>query len=83
MTTIQTKAEANALGADSYNITPGYARPPYSVENFPIGACVCNADGFNCFQAVHAPGAKFTSPEIAQRLTEQWNRAELDIGGAK
>lgn len=55
-------------------ITKGFAAPPYHVEHFPIGSCVCNAGGFNCLSFPDRPGAKFTTPENAERIAAEWNK---------
>ena len=57
-------------------ITKGYANPPYHVEHFPIGSCVCNSTGFNCLSFTDKPGAKFTSAELAESICEEWNKEQ-------
>lgn len=61
---------------DTSNVipTPGFERPPYHVEHFPIGACVCNRDGFNCLHFLDKPGAKFTRADMAEQICAEWNR---------
>ena len=54
-------------------ITGGFDKPPYHVESFPIGSCVCNVDGFNVLSFHSKPGAKFTTPEAAQAICNEWN----------
>lgn len=64
---------------DDARITPGFAVPPYSVETYPIGACIVNSQGMNVLRFKSKPGAKFTSPEAAELICAQWNDA-ADIG---
>ena len=54
-------------------ITPGFEKPPYRVETFPIGSCVLNADGVNVLSFTCSPGAKFTTAERAQAICDNWN----------
>lgn len=54
--------------------TPLFGSPPYHVEHFHIGSCVCRADGFNCLSFKSKPGAKFTAPDVAQAICDDWNR---------
>lgn len=61
-----------AIAADA-RVTPGFERPPYRVEEFPIGCCVCNADGFNCLQFASRQGAKFGPREAVERICAAWN----------
>lgn len=53
--------------------TPGFALPPYHVESFPIGSCVCNASGFNCLSFPEFPGVKFTTLDEANLIAAEWN----------
>lgn len=46
---------------------------PFHVEHFPIGSCVCNANGFNVLVFPSKPGAKFTSPEHAKSICDDMN----------
>ena len=62
---------------DGARISPGFAKPPYSVEAYPIGSCVCNADGFNVLSFAHKPGAKFTTQTRAQAICDRWNSLEV------
>ena len=55
--------------------TPGFEMPPYHVETFPIGSCICNVQGFNCLSFTEKPGAKFTALEHATAICEKWNAA--------
>lgn len=50
-----------------------FIAPPYHVESFPIGSCVCNAHGYNLLQFKSYPGAKFTTKEVAEAICEKWN----------
>lgn len=52
---------------------PHFAKPPYHVEDFPIGSCVCNVHGYNCLQFPNQPGAKFTTHDEAVKIVEAWN----------
>ena len=61
---------------DGARIFPGFDKPPYSVETYPIGFCVCNADGFNALSFAHKPGAKFTTQSRAQAICDRWNSLE-------
>jgi hypothetical protein len=54
---------------------PYFAFPPYHVETFPGGSCVCNRDGFNCLQFTEKRGAVFTSLEEATKIAKEWNEA--------
>lgn len=54
--------------------TPGFERPPYHVETFPIGSCVCNRDGFNCLSFKSKPGVKFTDLADAEEIARDWNK---------
>ena len=54
-------------------ITDGFEKPPYHVETYPIGSCVCNADGINVLSFHSKPGAKFTTPQEAQAICDEWN----------
>lgn len=56
--------------------TPGFDLPPYHVEKFPIGACVCNKNGVNCLAFSDQPGAKFTSIAAALQITRMWNQSK-------
>ena len=59
-------------------ITPGLEKPPYCVEAYPIGCCVCNADGTNVLSFQGKPGAKFTTPQAAKAICDEWN----EVGAA-
>lgn len=52
-------------------MTEGFDLLPYHVERFPLGACVCNRNGFNCLAL--GGGAKFTTMERAEEICAQWN----------
>ena len=61
--------------ADSAVPTAYFGYPPYHVEHFPTGSCVCRADGLNCltFTRPNSRGAVFTTAEKAQQICETWN----------
>lgn len=45
----------------------------FHVEHYPIGSCVCNAQGLNVLWFPHKPGAKFTTAENATAICARWN----------
>jgi hypothetical protein len=47
--------------------------PLYHIEMYPIGVCVCDAQGYNCLSFTDKPGAKFTTLEIAAEICREWN----------
>lgn len=59
----------NTMGAF---ISDGYARPPYHVETFPCGSCVCNTHGFNVLRFIGKPDM-FTTLEDATEIADRWN----------
>ena len=85
MTNITNDTEKPSLGGSALNDgldafmqivkpTQYFSKPPYHVETFPIGSCVCNLAGFNCL-SFKAPkeGAKFTRLENAKYICKIWN----------
>ena len=54
-------------------------QPPYHVETFPIGSCVCDEQGFNCLSFDDKPGAKFTTLEVATEICERWNTVSVTL----
>lgn len=56
------------------NFDPLFLMPPYHVEQFPIGSCVCNALGYNGTQFTIVPGRKFGSPVECKILADRLNK---------
>lgn len=61
------------LEIEKAKINPHFAFPPYHVETFPIGSCVCNKNGINCLRFENSGGAVFTSEDIAKQICAEWN----------
>lgn len=61
------------MSIDTANPSEHFAFPPYHVEDYPIGSCVCNKNGFNCLSFTDKPGAKFTNHDEAMAICEKWN----------
>jgi hypothetical protein len=61
--------------------TKYFGKPPYHVEQFALGACICRSDGVNCLSFVDdnnkVTGQKFTTLDKANRLCAEWNKHEL------
>lgn len=64
------RAKMNAKISTSFDL------PPYHVESFPCGSCVCNKNGFNCLSFPDKPGAKFTTLELAIEIAKQFNEED-------
>ena len=61
--------------------SPGFAIPPFAVEDYPIGSCVVNAQGFNCLAFRDKPGVKFTPHKNAQQICDLWNGLRVKNAG--